>query len=225
MELEKLDTFVNALKTEYEKKENWDSIAENPVIFMETFRITMLGKDFPKDFPGGPHFDPRHRPTPGENPGWKKPNWERPGPPEPMKPGFGPPPPRERFEEKMPGPGDRHFEEFHDPALKNLMRLRMRLNLFDAQKKAVFEKQASAEKHTLREIVSKGKTVGWLGLRKEENLSNPLDAQFLGHQEKLFYLMGGIILIPVIFVSFFLARHHGSIRELARNTESDLFLL
>ena len=219
VELEKLDAFVNALKAEYEKKGNWNSIAENPVIFMETFRITMMGKDFPKDLPGEPHFDPRPRPKPGEEPGWRKPDRGKPAPPDLMKPGFGPPHLGERFEENMPGPGDRHFEEFHDPVLKNLMRIRMRLSLFDAQKHAVFEKQTSAEKHTLRKIVSKGKTVGWIGLRKEENLSNPLDAQFLGRQEKLFYLMGGIILIPVMFVSFFLARHLlAPIRELAKGT-------
>lgn len=219
VELEKLDKFVDSLKTEYEKSGSWKHIAQHPFIFMETFRTTMLGKNFSRDFPMEPLFDHPPLPNHDDEPGKKR---DR-GKPDPMNHPFGHPPPRpdEKFAGKMPGPGDKHFEKLHDPVLRNLMRTGSRLSLFDEKKHPVFEKQASAEKYTLREIVSKEKTAGWIGLRKEENLSNPLDAQFLRSQEKLFYLMGGIILIPALLVSFFLARHLlAPIRELAKGTQA-----
>ncbi len=216
VELEKLDAFADALKTEYEKNGSWDSIARHPPIFMETFRITVLGKDFPPE----PLFEHRGPRKPVNDPGRKKQDWEK---PDSMPPPFDHPPPRpwEKFDGKMPGPGDRHFEEFRDPAIRNLMLIFHRLTLFDAQKHPVFDDEVSAEKHTLRPIETKGKIAGWLGLRKEENLSNPLDAEFLGRQEKAFYLMGGIILILAALVSFFLARHLLTpIRELAKGTQA-----
>jgi len=105
-----------------------------------------------------------------------------------------------------------------DPFGAHLMR---RLSLFDARKHLVAGHAHSPKNHTLEKITVNGETVGWLGLRKRERLSNPLNIGFMKQQFKAFYLIGiGIFLIAAI-VSFLLARHLlAPIRKLIAGTRA-----
>jgi len=49
--------------------------------------------------------------------------------------------------------------------------------------------------------------VGWLGIRRLEHLSHPLDVEFAQRQVRAFYFLGGSVLLLAIFVSYFLSRH------------------
>ena len=101
------------------------------------------------------------------------------------------------------------------------MHLRPRLCLFDAEKRPVFGRSFSAENQTLREILSDGQVIGWIGLKKAKYLYNPLDVNILKQQVSVFYLIGfGIFLLAAIG-SFFLARHMLTpIRQLAKGTRA-----
>jgi two-component system sensor histidine kinase BaeS len=88
-----------------------------------------------------------------------------------------------------------------------LMRMVHRLSLFDRLKSPIAGPARSIKGHALRRINVDGKTVGWLGLRKEERLSHPLDVAFLKEQSKAFYLVGVGVLVLAAIVSYFLSRH------------------
>jgi two-component system sensor histidine kinase BaeS len=88
-----------------------------------------------------------------------------------------------------------------------VLRMASRLTLFDEQKRPLSGYAASAQNHTLVKIVFGGRIVGWLGLRKHERLSHPLDVAYLKEQSKVFYLVGAGMLLLVAVVSIFLSRH------------------
>jgi two-component system sensor histidine kinase BaeS len=96
-----------------------------------------------------------------------------------------------------------------------------RLALFDAQKKPVVGRAESTEGHTLQEIVVQGKTVGWLGLRNEDSLSDPLGIAFLKQQAQTFYIVGALMLMLAAIVSFVLSRHLlAPVQQLIKGTRS-----
>ena len=122
---------------------------------------------------------------------------------------------------EQPDAGKGTFEKSRNPAFKDLERIASRLMLFDATKQAVFNKKAVPETYTLQAMEVNGKIAGWLGLRHENRLSNPLDVRFLRQQEKAFYLMGTVILILAAGISHLLARHLLTpIRQLAKGTRA-----
>jgi two-component system sensor histidine kinase BaeS len=82
-----------------------------------------------------------------------------------------------------------------------------RLTLFDAQKQPVAGSAISTEDHTLKEIRVDEETAGWLGLKKEERLSHPLNLAFIKQQSYTFYTIGGIMLLLASVVAFFMSRH------------------
>jgi two-component system sensor histidine kinase BaeS len=65
----------------------------------------------------------------------------------------------------------------------------------------------STEDHTLKEIRVDEETAGWLGLKKEERLSHPLNLAFIKQQSYTFYTIGGIMLLLASVVAFFMSRH------------------
>lgn len=224
VELEKLNTFSDALKEEYKKKGSWKRFSTNPMLFMHTFSISMLGEDLPFEPPF--HFmPPKHGAPAGMHmPDRRPPDFSKP-PPDNI------PPPWDQKEfkherggmgEKKPPDADKeHLEKGPDPAFRDMQRIVSRLMLFDEKKHPVFGRSTTPDHYTLQAIEIKEKPVGWLGLRHEDILSNPLDARFLRQQEKAFYLMGTIILIMVAGISFLLARHILTpIHQLAKGTHA-----
>jgi two-component system sensor histidine kinase BaeS len=96
-----------------------------------------------------------------------------------------------------------------------------RLTLFDAQRQPVVGPALSAEGHTLKEIKADESIVGWLGLRKEDRLSQPLDLAFIRQQSNAIYTIGVLILLLASAITFFLSRHLLlPIQQLARGTRA-----
>lgn len=116
-----------------------------------------------------------------------------------------PPPPRHRdhdFDEFSPGPGPRPRPPRGAPGGP----ITHRLSLFDAQKK-VITGNPYHDDQVFKKIILNGKTIGWLGLKKKENLTNPLDIDFLKQQGNVIILTGLFILVLAGCVSFFLSKH------------------
>ena len=109
-----------------------------------------------------------------------------------------------------------------DPSERRyLMRMVHRLSLFDELKSPIAGRARSVEGHALREIKIDDKTVGWLGLRKHERLSHPLDVAYLQEQSKVFYLAGTAMLVLVAVVSYFLSKNMlAPVKELTVGTRA-----
>jgi len=96
-----------------------------------------------------------------------------------------------------------------------------RLTLFDAQKQPVAGPAVSTADHTLKEIIIDGNVVGWLGLKREERLSHPLNLAFIREQSNAFYIIGAIMLLLASVVAFFMSRHLlAPIQQLAAGTRA-----
>jgi two-component system sensor histidine kinase BaeS len=107
------------------------------------------------------------------------------------------------------------------PGPRDPKRIGPRLSLFDAGKNPVVGGARTAEDHTLQAIRVDGETVGWLGLRKRERLSHPLDQGFLRQQRKAFYVVGGLMLLLAAVAAFLFSRHMlAPIRRLIEGTRA-----
>jgi two-component system sensor histidine kinase BaeS len=105
--------------------------------------------------------------------------------------------------------------------MRYVYRMLHRVTLFDERKSPVVGRARSVEGHALREIEVDGKTVGWLGLRKHERLSHPLDVAYLKEQSKVFYLAGIAMLMLVAVVSYFLSKNMLSpVKQLTAGTRA-----
>ena len=105
--------------------------------------------------------------------------------------------------------------------MRYVYRMLHRVTLFDERKAPVVGRARSVEGHALREIKVDGKTVGWLGLRKHERLSHPLDVAYLKEQSKVFYLAGIAMLVLVAVVSYFLSKNMLSpVKQLTAGTRA-----
>jgi two-component system sensor histidine kinase BaeS len=92
---------------------------------------------------------------------------------------------------------------------RRFLRLARRLVLFDADKQHIAgaRGRVSYDGYTLQAIAVDNKTVGWLGLHKRENLTNPLVVGFLKQQSQMLYIIGGGILLLAAIVALLLSRH------------------
>jgi two-component system sensor histidine kinase BaeS len=92
---------------------------------------------------------------------------------------------------------------------RRILRLARRLVLFDADKQHIVggRSRVSYDGYTLEAIVVDDKNVGWLGLHKRENLTNPLAVGFLKQQSQMLYFIGGGILVLTAIVALLLSRH------------------
>ncbi len=107
------------------------------------------------------------------------------------------------------------------PHTDDPFRIGPRVALFDEQKDLIAGNPAPFEAEALEPIQVDGETVGWIGIRKREHLSSPLELAFLEQQYRLFYLLGIGILALVALVSFLLSRHIlVPIKELMDGTEA-----
>jgi two-component system sensor histidine kinase BaeS len=95
--------------------------------------------------------------------------------------------------------------------------------LFDADKQHIAggRERVSYDGYTLQAIAVDDKTVGWLGLHKRENLTNPLEVGFLKQQSQMLYFIGGGILLLAAIVALLLGRHLlAPVRKLTAGTRT-----
>jgi two-component system sensor histidine kinase BaeS len=102
--------------------------------------------------------------------------------------------------------GIRPGDERHPP-IHIRHRIIRRISLFDEKKQPIKGEATTTQDHILQEIIADGKTVGWLGLRKREQLSGPLEKGFLYEQSKAFLVTGLLVLVLAALASFILSRH------------------
>ncbi len=96
-----------------------------------------------------------------------------------------------------------------------------RLSLFDQGYQVVMGKSRSKEGHIFKPIQLKDEIVGYLGLKKLETMSNPMDQYFIKQQKEIIYIVGGLFLIASVLISFILASQLLSpIKKLSRATEN-----
>ncbi len=96
-----------------------------------------------------------------------------------------------------------------------------RLTLFDDEKIPVAGTALSSDGHRLKEIRGGDGIVGWLGLKEEDRLTQPLDLEFLKQQSQAFYITGALMLALAGVVSFLLGRHLLSpVKELTEGTRA-----
>lgn len=96
-----------------------------------------------------------------------------------------------------------------------------RLTLFDSLKQPVIGGSIATGGLILEEITVDGKTVGWLGLKKEDRFSDPLDIAFITQQSQAFYTVGAIMLVLAAALAFLLSRHLlAPVQQLIRGTRA-----
>jgi len=121
----------------------------------------------------------------------------------------------ERGDERRPPRDDRDRNE------RPVFGIEHRLTLFDEQKEPVAGRAESTAGHTMQEVTANGRTVGWLGLRNQDSLSDPLDMAFLKQQAKALYIVGALALALAAVVAFLLSRHLlAPIQQLIKGTHS-----
>ncbi|MCP4715162.1 MAG: HAMP domain-containing protein [Deltaproteobacteria bacterium] len=180
--------------------------------------------------------DHDHRPPPRSNRFDRRPppdderfqegRGRRPPPPRNDRFDRRPPPPGEkRFQDRRgkrrgPPPDDRRSREASYPGRSKPPRdnpkpggrpprfgIERRLTLFDSDKNIVVGPAPSPEGHTLKKIIAGDQTVGWLGLKKETGLTQPLDVAFLKQQAQAFYITGALMLTLAAIAACLFARH------------------
>jgi two-component system sensor histidine kinase BaeS len=179
VEIEMLDEFVDRLTAEYEKHQSWQSLRGNFRLWYATLRLSKLGQ--------------------------KKNDGDRMASPSPSgRAVSGPTVETKKRQKESPRGNSVGKNQSH---IKYVYRMLHRVTLFDERKAPVVGRARSAEGHALREIEADGRIVGWLGLRKHERLSHPLDVAYLKEQFNIFYLAGSGMLVLAAFVSYFLSRN------------------
>jgi two-component system sensor histidine kinase BaeS len=80
------------------------------------------------------------------------------------------------------------------------------LTVFDAGQGPVTGSARSSEGQALRELTSGDRTIGWLGLRKNESLRHPLDFDFMARQTRALYGVAAVVLFLSVFMGLLLSR-------------------
>jgi two-component system, OmpR family, sensor histidine kinase BaeS len=97
-----------------------------------------------------------------------------------------------------------------------------RLSLLDAGRRLMAGSEPSPpDAYRLEPIKADGQTIGWLGIEKFVRKKHPLDVEFLMHQSRTFYSVGGIALLLATLVTLALSRHLlAPLKELASGTRA-----
>ncbi len=196
VELGKLDDLVNTLEMRYLQEDGWEFVRDNPRAWNEIIR-----EQFPNQ---RPRPSARRPPRPDDQ--------NRFAPRPDGRDGFAPrPDDRDRF--APPPPGRR------PPPEEIPNKITPRLSLFDKDKALVFG-NSHIQEQGLRAVLHNGEILGWVGLKKPENLSHPLDQDFLKQQAKVFYIIAAGTLALGGVVSLFLSRLLvGPIRSLTKGVK------
>jgi len=82
-----------------------------------------------------------------------------------------------------------------------------RLTLYDAHKRFVEGRREVPQNQIVRAIDVDGQTVGWLGLSRKKDLTDPLQLHFIYEQTRAFVWVAGGILFFAALLAFALSRH------------------
>jgi two-component system, OmpR family, sensor histidine kinase BaeS len=167
VEMEKLSNLMNEFKDEYIRHRGWDTLRDDDELWWDILRSKNVHGDLDLPFSAPP-----------------------------------PPPPHgeEEFRRQghhlfMPprGPQEKETPPFppqpHDP-----FRMPFRISLFDEAMRLVAGNVSPPQEQILKPIEVDGKTVGWLGIRKRTQLSQPLEMEFEREQTRVFFLTGLVAL-------------------------------
>jgi len=97
-----------------------------------------------------------------------------------------------------------------------------RLCLLDAGKRLLAGSEpAPPDAYRLEPVMANGQLTGWLGIERFLRKKHPLDMEFLIHQSRTFYSVGGVALLLAALVTFGLSRHLlAPLKELASGTRA-----
>ena len=222
VESTRLSELAPLLSREYQRSKGWERLRDNNERWNELLRPrdSAAYSEKPPSMPPGfesyvkPPPPPRLRDPGGEG----RPDDRRRGFPEDGMPRDGKdrmPPPDEQGGERRPPKDDRDRNE------RPVFGIEHRLTLFDEQKEPVAGRAESTAGHTMQEVSANGRTVGWLGLRNQDSLSDPLDMAFLKQQARALYIVGALALALAAVVAFLLSRHLlAPIQQLIKGTRS-----
>jgi two-component system sensor histidine kinase BaeS len=209
MEVMRLSELVALLGEEYDKNQGWEPLRNN----YQRWRYLLRPRQF-ISYPNKlsqmpPDLSTYMSPPPPPPQDKHRENRFPPGTPPPEAPfsmgGGKKRPPRPLDERDLEGLNRSKGRPGKRP--RPPLGIEHRLTLFDAEKHPIVGAANSTEGHTLREITVDSNTVGWLGLKKENRLTHPLDIAFLKEQSQAFYVTGCFILVLAAVVAFLLARH------------------
>jgi two-component system sensor histidine kinase BaeS len=188
-----LDEFVDRLAAEYERHQSWQSLKSNFRLWYATLRLSNLG----------PKKDGADSTAPSASSG---------------RAVAGRPLDTRMFQKEFPS---RDSAGTNSSQIRYIYRMLHRLTLFDRLKLPVVGPARTSKGHVLREIKADGELVGWLGLRKHERLSHPLDVAYMKEQFDVFYLAGSAMLVLAAVVSYFLSRNLlAPVKELTTGTRA-----
>jgi two-component system, OmpR family, sensor histidine kinase BaeS len=205
----RLGELTPVLSREYRDSKGWDLLRDNPERWHELLRPfdSAAYTEKPPSIPSGfkSSVIPLPPPPPPRERRWEDlPDWQRGFDEENVRrdgQGRRPPPDEPDVDRRPPRGGHDGNPERQSFGIEH------RLTLFNVQKEPVVGRSGSSEGNTMQEITLNGKTVGWLGLRNEDSLSDPLDMAFLQQQARTFYIVGILALVLAAVVAFMLSRH------------------
>lgn len=212
----KMDTLIlrelaSRLSEEYRKDEGWDNLRNSPDRWMEIARLSFYASVFFKPPPLPTALGSYLPPPPGR---FAREDREKDDIMTPQKEllrndedGRSGPDKQDLEERKIQQPGLPGDDRLKKQSKYPPFGLEHRLTLFDERMQPVVGPAWPADSQMLQEISVNGKTVGWLGLKKQDRLSNPLDIAFLKQQSKAFYTVGALMLFVAASVAFLLSRH------------------
>ena len=107
------------------------------------------------------------------------------------------------------------------PPIWDPMNLGLRITLFNDQKQKILGLGDTLSKESSAlPIKVEGKTVGWLGLGSAPEVLQSLDKEFIQHESRIFYIIGGIIFLLASVIALVFSKHILTpIRQLAEATE------
>jgi two-component system sensor histidine kinase BaeS len=217
----RLSELSSVMSREYQLSNSWERLRDNPQRWHELLRPrgSVAYAEKPPSLPSGfeSFVKPLPPPPPGEHKGEGLPDRRRGFPDDDVqREGQGRRPSlEERDAERRPPRDDRDRNE------RPVFGIEHRLTLFDAQKAPVVGRAESTAGHSLQVVAVNGNTVGWLGLRNEDSLSDPLDMAFLKQQARAFYIVGTLTLVLAAVVAFLLSRHLlAPVQQLIKGTRS-----
>ncbi len=86
-------------------------------------------------------------------------------------------------------------------------RLYPHLSLFDADKNLIAGENNPFKEVSTIPLKVDGSIVGWVGLIFGDDLTHPLDQQFMKKQSRVFHTIGAVVLLISIIIAFILTKH------------------
>ncbi|NSW87827.1 MAG: HAMP domain-containing protein [Syntrophobacteraceae bacterium] len=105
----------------------------------------------------------------------------------------------------FPGKGESAFPT--DGSVPDFRREAPRLCLFDPEKRPLTDTPSTCpDSYRLKPVMAGGQLVGWIGMRKLQPPSHPLDVEFIRDQSLTFYSIGGVSLALAVLMTIVLSR-------------------